>query len=75
MAQLREIDAIRELITSTTTVAIIDIPFAAFFLFILYLIGGAPVATVAMCAIPLIAIPGLIAQWPMAKLAREGSRA
>jgi hypothetical protein len=31
MAQLREIDAIRELITSTTTVAVIDIPFADFF--------------------------------------------
>lgn len=75
MSQLREIDAIRELITSTTTVAIIDIPFAAFFLFVLYLIGGAPVAAVALCAIPLIAVPGLIAQWPMARLARNGSRA
>jgi ATP-binding cassette subfamily C protein LapB len=75
MAQLREIDAIRELITSTTTVAVIDIPFAAFFLFILYLIGGAPVAAVALCAIPLIAVPGLIAQWPMARLARNASRA
>jgi len=75
MSQLREIDAIRELITSTTTVAVIDIPFAAFFLFVLYLIGGAPVAVVALCAIPLIAIPGLVAQWPMARLARNGSRA
>lgn len=75
MSQLREIDAIRELITSTTTVAVIDIPFAAFFLFVLYLIGGTPVATVALCAVPLIAIPGLIAQWPMARLARAGSRA
>lgn len=75
MSQLREIDAIRELITSTTTVAVIDIPFAAFFLFILYLIGGAPVAGVALCAIPLIAVPGLVAQWPMARLARNGSRA
>lgn len=75
MAQLREIDAVRELITSTTTVAVIDIPFAAFFLFVLYLIGGAPIAAVALCAIPLIAVPGILAQWPMARLAREGSRA
>jgi ATP-binding cassette subfamily C protein LapB len=75
MAQLREIDAIRELITSTTTVAVIDIPFAALFLFVLYFIGGAPVVAVALCAIPLIAVPGLIAQWPMARLARESSRA
>lgn len=74
MSQLREIDAIRELITSTSTVAIIDIPFAAFFVFILYLIGGPSVALVALCAIPLIAIPGLVAQWPMARLARSGSR-
>jgi ATP-binding cassette subfamily C protein LapB len=75
MSQLREIEAIRELITSTTTVAVIDIPFAAFFIFVLYLIGGTPVAAVALCAIPLIAIPGLVAQWPMARLARNGSRA
>lgn len=75
MAQLREIDAIRELITSTTTVAVIDIPFAALFLFVLYFIGGVPVVAVALCAIPLIAVPGLIAQWPMARLARESSRA
>jgi len=68
-------DAIRELITSTTTVAVIDMPFAALFLFILYLIGGAPVAAVALCAIPLIAVPGLIAQWPMARHARNASRA
>ena len=74
MAQLREIDSIRELITSTTTIAMIDIPFAIFFLVILYMIGGS-IAVVALCAIPLIAIPGLISQWPMARLAREGSRA
>ncbi|MBC5768438.1 ATP-binding cassette domain-containing protein [Ramlibacter albus] len=74
MAQLREIDAIRELVTSTSTVAVIDIPFAAVFVFILYLIGGPAVALVALCAIPLVAVPGIIAQWPMARLARAGSR-
>ncbi|UYU31106.1 type I secretion system permease/ATPase [Siccibacter colletis] len=73
MAQLREIDQVRELLTSTTVGAAMDIPFVLLFLGIMALVGGQLVA-IPLIAIPLIVIPGILVQWPMAKLAKEGMR-
>ncbi|MDE8742317.1 type I secretion system permease/ATPase [Pectobacterium polaris] len=73
ISQLREIDQVRELLTSTTVGAAADMPFVLLFLGIMAMIGG-PLVFIPMLAIPLIVIPGLLLQWPMAKLAKEGMR-
>lgn len=73
ISQLREIDQVRELLTSTTVGAAMDMPFVFLFLGIMALVGG-PLVAVPLIAIPLIVIPGLLVQWPMAKLAKEGMR-
>jgi ATP-binding cassette subfamily C protein LapB len=64
---------VRELLTSTTVGAAMDIPFVLLFLGIMALVGG-PLVIIPLIAIPLIVIPGLLVQWPMAKLAKEGMR-
>ncbi|MFZ4831648.1 type I secretion system permease/ATPase [Rouxiella sp. Mn2063] len=73
ISQLREIDQVRELLTSTTVSAAADMPFVLLFLAIMFFIGG-PLVIIPLLAIPLIVIPGLLIQWPMAKLAKEGMR-
>ncbi|ANI31496.1 ATP-binding protein [Yersinia entomophaga] len=73
ISQLREIDQVRELLTSTTVGAAADMPFVLLFLAIMAFIGG-PLVIIPLLAIPLIVIPGLLIQWPMAKLAKEGMR-
>ncbi|MFR0653094.1 type I secretion system permease/ATPase [Pantoea sp. SIMBA_079] len=73
IAQLREVEQVRELLTSTTVSAAADIPFVVLFLFILSAIGGWLVL-VPLLAIPLIVIPGLLVQIPMARLAKQGQR-
>jgi len=73
ISQLREIDQVRELLTSTTVSAAADMPFVLLFLGIMFFIGG-PLGIIPLLAIPLIVIPGILIQWPMAKLAKEGMR-
>jgi len=73
ISQLREIDQVRELLTSTTISAAADMPFVFLFLGIMFFIGG-PLVIIPLLAIPLIVIPGILIQWPMAKLAKEGMR-
>lgn len=73
ISQLREIDQVRELLTSTTVGATADIPFVLLFLAIMASIGG-PMVIIPIIAIPLIVIPGLLIQFPLARLAKEGMR-
>ncbi len=73
IAQVREIDQVRELLTSTTIGAVADLPFFILFLVVLWLIAG-PIALVALAAVPLLVIPGLLIQKPLARLANEGMR-
>ncbi|WP_052284518.1 type I secretion system permease/ATPase [Kluyvera genomosp. 1] len=73
ISQLRELDQVRELLTSTTVGAAMDMPFVLLFLVIIAMVGG-PLVVIPLIAIPLIVIPGLLVQWPMAKLAKEGMR-
>ncbi|WP_186371297.1 type I secretion system permease/ATPase [Yersinia alsatica] len=73
ISQLREIDQVRELLTSTTVGAAADMPFVLLFLVIMAFMGG-PLVIIPLLAIPLIVIPGLLIQFPMAKLAKEGMR-
>ncbi|AKJ42479.1 RTX-I toxin determinant B [Pragia fontium] len=73
ISQLREIDQVRELLTSTTVGAALDMPFVLLFLAIMAAVGG-ELVIIPIMAIPLIVIPGILVQWPMAKLAKEGMR-
>lgn len=73
IAQIRELENIRELITSTTIAAVADLPFFILFLFVLWLVGGHVVWLVVL-ALPLILIPGLLIQRPLARLSVEGMR-
>ncbi|WP_330982272.1 MULTISPECIES: type I secretion system permease/ATPase [Enterobacterales] len=73
IAQIREIEHVRELLTSTTVLAIVDMPFVMLFLALIWSIGGWLVLPV-MLAIPLIVIPGIIIQVPLAKLSRKGNQ-
>jgi len=73
IAQVREVEQVRELLTSTTIGALVDLPFFFLFLVVLWLVGG-PLALVALAALPLLAAPGILIQRPLGQLASEGMR-
>ncbi len=71
VSQLREMEQLRELLTSANISVLLDLPFAAIFLGVIAAIGGRVVA-VPLAAIPLIVLPGLLVQFPLARLSRQG---
>ncbi|MFC6166999.1 type I secretion system permease/ATPase [Acinetobacter terrestris] len=73
ISQIRELEGVRELVTSTTISAIADLPFFLLFLGIFWLIGG-DLFWVMLLVVPLMILPGILAQKPLAKLASEGMR-
>lgn len=73
ISQIRELEQVREMFTSTTLTAFSDLPFYFLFLGIFWLIGGQNI-WIPMAALPLICIPGLLAQIPLAKLSVLGMR-
>src|SRR5690606_4264005 len=73
IAQLRELEQIRDLVASMTAGAIADLPFFLLVVGVIWRIGG-HLVLVPLAALPLLLVPGLIAQRPLAKLSREGMR-
>ena len=73
IAQLRDLDQVRDLLTSTTVAAVADLPFFLLFLALLWYIGGA-LALVPMVALVLLILPGLLAQRRLRMLATESMR-
>ncbi|MEN3977875.1 type I secretion system permease/ATPase [Acinetobacter sp. CWB-B33] len=73
ISQIRELEGVRELVTSTTISAIADLPFFLLFLAIFWLIGG-NLFWVMVLVVPMMIIPGILIQKPLAKLASEGMR-
>ena len=73
ISQIRELEGVRELVTSTTISAIADLPFFLLFLGIFWLIGS-DLFWVMLLVVPLMILPGILAQKPLAKLASEGMR-
>ena len=73
IAQIRELEQVREMITSNVISVMADLPFILLFLFVLWLIGGKLVLVV-LAAIPVALIPAVMLQKKFALLAREGMR-
>ena len=55
---VREFDTLREFFTSATLIAIVDLPFIFFFIWVISLISG-PLALVPLIAVPLVIAAGL----------------
>jgi ATP-binding cassette subfamily C protein LapB len=73
ISQIRELEGVRELVTSTTITALADLPFFLLFLAIFWVIGG-HVFWVVVAVVPLMIIPGILVQKTLARLANEGMR-
>ncbi|WP_454845628.1 type I secretion system permease/ATPase [Pseudomonas farris] len=73
ISQIRELEQVRELITSTTVNAVADLPFFFLFLGVLWYVGGM-MALVPLAILPLLIIPGLLVQRRLAKYSKEGMR-
>ncbi len=73
ISQLRELESLRDLITSSTATALADLPFFLIFLVVFYLIGG-PLVLIPLCALVAMVVPGLLAQRKLARLANESMR-
>lgn len=72
ISQLRELEQIREMVTSSTLSTIVDLPF--FFLFIVVLaIIAPPLAWIAPVAALLMILPGLLLQKKLAVLANQSA--
>ena len=73
ISQLRETEQVRDLFSSTTVATVADLPFFLLFVAVLWMVGG-PLVFIALAAIPLLVIPGLLVQKPLARLSNEGMR-
>lgn len=73
IAQLRDLEQVRELLTSTTVAAVADIPFFLLFFAIFWSIAGA-LALVPAAALILLFVPGLLAQKRLRAYAQQAMR-
>jgi ATP-binding cassette subfamily C protein LapB len=67
---MREFDSLREFFSSTTLLALVDLPFLILFITIIFYIGG-PIALVPGVVAPIVILVGIIMQGPL-KRAIEG---
>ncbi|MCT8002262.1 type I secretion system permease/ATPase [Sphingomonas sanguinis] len=73
IAQLRDLDQVRDMLTSTTVAAVADLPFFLLFLVILAFIGGV-LALVPVVALVALLLPSLLAQRRLRAYATESMR-
>jgi ATP-binding cassette, subfamily C, bacterial LapB len=72
-ATLREYETLREFVTSTTLMAVADLPFAALFIAMIALLAG-PVALVPLAAVPALIVLGLVLQRSLRSVVGEALR-
>jgi len=72
-SQIKNFEMVRNFMTSSTLFMLADAPFALFFIFVIFIIGG-PVALVPLALLPFTIIIGFYAKWRMGKLADEQNR-
>lgn len=70
---LRDFESVREVLTSATMTALIDLPFFILFIFVIAAIAP-PLVVVPLVAIVLVVAAGLLAQAPLARHIRESMR-
>lgn len=70
---LREFESLRDFFSSSTLLAIVDIPFIAIFIAIIYLIGG-PIYLVPALAAPIVIAVGVILQYPLSRVVEQTYR-
>ncbi len=63
-SNLRDFESVREFFTSATVTTLVDLPFAFFFISIVWLLAG-PVAYVPIAAVPLLILVGWLVQIPL----------
>jgi len=68
---LREFESLRDFFSSTTLLSIVDMPFLAIFILIIYFIGG-PLCIIPMVAIPIVLIVGILMQYPFQRFIEDG---
>ncbi len=73
IAQIRDLEQVREMLTSTTVAALADLPFFFLFLFLFWHIAG-PLVIIPAAALILMLLPGLLAQRRLRALAQEAMR-
>ena len=71
VSNLREFESLREFFSSTSLLALVDLPFLLIFLGFIYFIGG-PLVILPLVAMPLMLSAGMLLQW-RAKQAAEHS--
>lgn len=71
--QLRDYDSLREFFTSGTLLALVDMPFMLFFVFIIGLLGG-PLFLLPLISIPVVLVICTLLQAQMLQLSREIAR-
>src|SRR5690606_38610769 len=73
IAQIRDLEQVREMLTSTTVSALADLPFFLLFLTLFWFIGGSLVL-IPIGALVLMLLPGLLAQRRMRAYAQQSMR-
>jgi ATP-binding cassette subfamily C protein LapB len=63
-SNLRDFETVRDFFTSATVTTLVDLPFAFFFIFVVWMLGG-PVAYIPMVAVPVVIIVGYFIQIPL----------
>ena len=67
---LREFEGVKEFCTSATVAAMIDLPFALLFIFVIYLLAGG-IAFVLLGIMALVTIAGFVLQIPLKSLVKD----
>ncbi len=69
-SNMREFETIRDFFTSATMTAVVDVPFALFFIIIIAIIAG-PLAVIPLVAIPIVMLVGWFLQGPMQRIIKQ----
>lgn len=68
---VREFETLRDFFASATVAALVDVPFIALFLLVIFVIGG-PVVLVPLVCVPLALLAGWLIQPGLSRLTQEG---
>lgn len=70
---MREFETLRDFFTSATVTTFVDMPFALFFIFLIWVVGG-PIAVVPFTFMFIIVLFGYFLQKPLARIIEENAR-